>query len=66
MFGLPLLMVDLMESPRPEGTRIEALPLLHDGSAELVQAVNADLNRLGVVVGDTVDVFGAGAMGESW
>jgi hypothetical protein len=27
--------------------------------AELVQAVNADLNRLGVVVGDTVDVFGA-------
>jgi len=26
---------------------------------ELVQAVNADLNRLGVVVGDTVDVFGA-------
>jgi hypothetical protein len=27
--------------------------------AELVQAVNADLNRLGLVVGDTVDVFGA-------
>jgi len=27
--------------------------------AEVVQAVNADLNRLGVVVGDTVDVFGA-------
>jgi hypothetical protein len=27
--------------------------------AELVQAVNADVNRLGVVVGDTVDVFGA-------
>jgi hypothetical protein len=26
--------------------------------AEFVQAVNADLNRLGVVVGDTVDVFG--------
>jgi len=26
---------------------------------ELVQAINADLNRLGVVVGDTVDVFGA-------
>jgi len=26
---------------------------------ELVQAVNANLNRLGVVVGDTVDVFGA-------
>jgi hypothetical protein len=26
---------------------------------ELVQAVNADLSRLGVVVGDTVDVFGA-------
>ena len=26
---------------------------------ELVQAVNADLNRLGVVVGDTVDVFGS-------
>jgi hypothetical protein len=24
-----------------------------------MQAVNADLNRLGVVVGDTVDVFGA-------
>src|SRR5262249_47412374 len=27
--------------------------------AELVQAVNADLNRLSVTVGDTVDVFGA-------
>jgi hypothetical protein len=27
--------------------------------AEFVQAVNADLNRLGVVVGDTVDVLGA-------
>jgi hypothetical protein len=27
--------------------------------AEFLQAVNADLNRLGVVVGDTVDVFGA-------
>jgi hypothetical protein len=27
--------------------------------AEFVQAVNADLNRLGVVVGDIVDVFGA-------
>jgi hypothetical protein len=26
--------------------------------AEFVQAVNADLNRLGVVVGDIVDVFG--------
>jgi hypothetical protein len=26
--------------------------------AEFVQAVNAGLNRLGVVVGDTVDVFG--------
>ena len=26
---------------------------------ELVQAVNADLNRLGVVVRYTVDVFGA-------
>jgi hypothetical protein len=26
--------------------------------AEFVQAVNAELNRLGVVVGDTVDVFG--------
>jgi len=26
---------------------------------ELVQAVNADLNRLGVVVGNTIDVFGA-------
>jgi len=26
---------------------------------ELVQAVKADLNRLGVGVGDTVDVFGA-------
>ena len=25
--------------------------------AEFVQAVNADLNRLGVAVGDTVDVF---------
>ena len=25
---------------------------------ELVQAVNADLKRLGVCVGDTVDVFG--------
>jgi len=24
-----------------------------------VQAVNADLNRLGVVVGDTVDLFAA-------
>jgi len=27
--------------------------------AEIVQAVNADLNCLSVVVGDTVDVFGA-------
>jgi hypothetical protein len=27
--------------------------------AELVQAVNANLNRLSVAVGDTVDVFGA-------
>jgi hypothetical protein len=27
--------------------------------AEFVQAVNADLNRLGVVVGDTVDLFAA-------
>jgi hypothetical protein len=27
--------------------------------AELVQAINANLNRLRVVVGDTVDVFGA-------
>jgi hypothetical protein len=27
--------------------------------AELVQPVNADLNRLNVIVGDTVDVFGA-------
>jgi hypothetical protein len=27
--------------------------------AEFVQTVNADLNRLGVVVGDTMDVFGA-------
>jgi hypothetical protein len=26
--------------------------------AELVEAVNADLNRLDAVVGDTVDVFG--------
>jgi hypothetical protein len=26
--------------------------------AELVEAVNADLNRLGVVIGNTVDVFG--------
>jgi hypothetical protein len=26
--------------------------------AEFVQAVNADLDRLGVVVGDIVDVFG--------
>jgi hypothetical protein len=26
--------------------------------AEFVQAVNADLNRLGVVGGDIVDVFG--------
>jgi len=26
--------------------------------AELVQPVNADLNRLNVIVGDTVDVFG--------
>jgi hypothetical protein len=28
--------------------------------AQFVQAVNADLNRLGVVVGDSVDVFGSG------
>jgi hypothetical protein len=27
--------------------------------AELVQAVNADLNRFSVAVGDTVDLFGA-------
>jgi transposase len=27
--------------------------------AEFAEAVNANLNRLGVVVGDTVDVFGA-------
>jgi len=27
--------------------------------AQFVQAVNADLNCLGVVVGDTIDVFGA-------
>jgi hypothetical protein len=27
--------------------------------AELVEAINADLNRLDVVVGGTVDVFGA-------
>jgi hypothetical protein len=26
--------------------------------AEFVQAVNAELNRLGVVVRDTIDVFG--------
>jgi len=26
--------------------------------AEFVQPVNADLNRLNVIVGDTVDVFG--------
>jgi len=26
--------------------------------AQFVQPVNADLNRLGVLVGDTIDVFG--------
>jgi hypothetical protein len=28
--------------------------------AQFVQTVNADLNRLGVVVGNSVDVFGTG------
>jgi hypothetical protein len=32
--------------------------------AELVQAVNADLNRLGVVVGDTVPVAGLIRLGK--
>jgi hypothetical protein len=39
---------------QPFGQQFELL-----ACAELVQAVNADLNRLDVVVGDTVDVFGA-------
>jgi hypothetical protein len=38
---------------QPSGQQFELLVC-----AEFVQAVNADLNRLGVVVGDTVDVFG--------
>jgi hypothetical protein len=38
---------------QPSGQQLELLVC-----AEFVQAVNADLNRLGVVVGNTVDVFG--------
>jgi hypothetical protein len=40
---------------QPSGQRFELLVC-----AQFVQTVNADLNRLGVVVGDSVDVFGAG------
>jgi hypothetical protein len=39
---------------QPFGQQLELLVCV-----ELVEAVNADLNRLDVVVGDTVDVFGA-------
>jgi hypothetical protein len=38
---------------QPSGQQLELLVC-----AEFVQAVNADPNRLGVVVGNTVDVFG--------
>src|SRR5262249_9930560 len=38
----------------PSGQHCELL-----GCGKFVQTVNADLNRLGVVVGDTVDAFGA-------
>jgi hypothetical protein len=38
---------------QPSGQHLELLVC-----AEFVQAVNADLNRLGVVGGDIVDVFG--------
>ena len=39
---------------QPSGQQFELLLC-----AKFVQPVNADLNRLNVVVGDTVDVFGA-------
>src|SRR5262247_1263039 len=39
---------------QPSGQQFELLVC-----AKFVQPVNADLNRLNVVVGDTVDVFGA-------
>jgi hypothetical protein len=39
---------------QPSGQQFELLVC-----AEFAEAVNANLNRLGVVVGDTVDVFGA-------
>jgi hypothetical protein len=38
---------------QPSGQQFEFLVC-----AEFVQPVNADLNRLNVIVGDTVDVFG--------
>jgi hypothetical protein len=38
---------------QPSGQQFELLVC-----AEFVQAVNADLNRLSVVIGDTIDVFG--------
>jgi len=38
---------------QPSGQQFELLVC-----AEFVQLVNADLNRLGVVIGDTIDVFG--------
>jgi hypothetical protein len=38
---------------QPSGQHFEVLVC-----AKFVQPVNADLNGLGVVVGDTVDVFG--------
>jgi hypothetical protein len=38
---------------QPSGQQFELLVC-----AEFVQPVNADLNRLNVIVGDTVDVFG--------
>src|SRR5262249_57494238 len=55
--GLSALVIDSGCRPggqllQPSGQQFELLIC-----TEFVQAVNADLNRLGVAVGDTVDVF---------
>jgi hypothetical protein len=57
LIGLSALVIDSGCRPggqllQPSGQQFELLIC-----TEFVQAVNADLNRLGVAVGDTVDVF---------
>src|SRR5262245_24225487 len=55
----PSAFVDLSRC-RPDGQLLQSSGQQFEllVRTEFVQAVNAELNRLGVVVGDTVDVFG--------